>query len=264
MIEPSTIISFAVAAALTTVAPVVIVVVLAALKKVRMLPLLLGAAAFFASQIVVRIPILSALSAQPWYASFAEGHYFALVFLLSLSAGLFEESARLGGALLLKKRRGYWDVISFGLGHAFCEVILLIGVSHFANTLISVIANVDMGQLTSIMPADTLETVVAQLAAATPLLVFWGLLERFSAVVFHLFATVLVFKGVTDKKLYLYAAAVAAHAAFNFASVAIARYSGIAYAEIAILIMALAAGYYVLRYRRGALQPTAPDGNARA
>ena len=34
-----------------------------------------------------------------------------------LSAGLFEETARLVGAKLLKQHRTYKDMISFGLGH---------------------------------------------------------------------------------------------------------------------------------------------------
>ena len=45
-----------------------------------------------------------------------------------LSAGLFEETARLGGAAILKNYRTWKDMVSFGLGHGLCEVMLIAGI----------------------------------------------------------------------------------------------------------------------------------------
>jgi uncharacterized membrane protein YhfC len=243
MISNATFLSFAIAAVCTLPLPVAILVVLRVKKKIKELPLLLGAGAFFLSQIVLRIPLLNALSGQEWYNNFAE-HYVVFLLLISLSAGLFEESARLGGALILKRHRSFKDIISFGLGHAFCEIIIVVGISYISNAVLCVAVNDSSGTLAAAVPPGTLETAMTQLTGVNPAHVYLGILERFSAVIFHIFATVLVFKGVIEKKLRYYALAILAHTLFNFTSVFLAGFAGIAIAEAALLVMALAAGYY--------------------
>lgn len=254
MISNSTIFAFVVAAVFTLIVPVVLVIVLGVKKKITIIPLLVGAAAFFVSQIVLRVPILTVLSGQAWYQSFAESYYIPLLLLVCLSAGLFEESARLGGALILKKNRAFKDIISFGLGHAFCEVILLVGMTHINNIVLSLAINDPGGALAASMP-DIIGLAREQLMAAEPYQVYLGILERFSAVVFHIFATVLVFKGVIEKKLRYYGLAILAHTVFNFTGVLVANYAGIIASESIMLILALAGGYYVIRARNGIKEP---------
>jgi len=249
MISSSVFFAFILASVFTLIVPVAILVFLGVKKKIAGLPLLVGALAFFISQIVLRLPLMSVLSGQLWYRAFA-ANLIPYVLVLSLSAGLFEESARLGGALLLKKHRSFKDVLSFGLGHAFCEVILLVGFTHISNIVLCVIANGANGALAATLPAGILETAAAQLAAVAPAHIYLGIVERFSATLLHLFATVLVFKGVLEKKWYFYALAVAAHTLFNFIGVILTNFAGVVVAEAALLAMALAAGYYILRARR--------------
>ena len=250
MISSSTILAFVFAAIFTLILPIAILIILGVKKKISGLPLLLGAAAFFLSQIVLRIPLMSALSGQEWYKNFAEHNIILLILLVSLSAGLFEESARLGGAAILKKRRSFKDIIYFGLGHAFCEVIILAGITHINNIVLCVTINDTSGSLAAALPPETLESAITLLTAVNPAHVYLGLLERFSAVIFQVFATVLVFTGVVQKKMRYYGIAILAHTLFNFAGVVLARYSGIVAAETALLIMALAAGYYILKVRK--------------
>ena len=247
MIPNSTVVAFIIAAICTLVLPVVILVVFGVKKKINWLPLLVGAAAFFVSQVILRIPILTALSGQEWYQNFAANNYILFILILSFSAGLFEESARLGGALLLKNHRSFKDIISFGLGHAFCEVIVLIGVSHINNVVLCMNINNNTGN--AALSPEILEVVIAQLAAVNPVDVYWGLLERFSAVLFHLFATLLVFKSVIEKKWRYYIFAIIAHTLFNFIGVLLNQFTGIEISEIVLLIMALAAGYYTIKNR---------------
>ncbi len=249
MIPSSTIFAFIVAAIFTLLLPIVILIVLAVKKKLSGLPLLLGVAAFFISQILLRIPILNILSGQEWYKAFAL-NFIPYALCLSLSAGLFEESARLGGALLLKRQRSYKDIISFGLGHGFCEVILLVGFTQINNIMLSMAINNGGGALTAALPAETLKTVVDQLTAVNPVHVYWGIAERFSAVTFHVFATMLVFKGVINRKWIYYVLAIAAHTLFNFLAVMLARYTGITITELVLLILALAAGVYVIKQKK--------------
>ena len=249
MIANATVLSFLTAAVFTFILPIAILIILGVKKKISGLPLLLGAAAFFLSQIVLRIPLLGALSARESYKSFAENHYILLILLICLSAGIFEESARLGGAFILKKRRSSKDILSFGLGHAFCEAVVLIGITHINNIVLCLIANGTSGTLAAALSPDTLETAVTQLAAVNPLHVYLGIAERFSAVIFHIFATVLVFKGIIEKKLRYYVFAILAHTVFNFTGVFLAGRTDIIIAEIVLLIMAAVAGYLVKKVK---------------
>jgi uncharacterized membrane protein YhfC len=247
MISNSVFFAFVFAAICTLLLPIALLVILGIKKKINGLPLLIGAIAFFLSQIVLRLPIISAFSGQGWYKSFAENYYIPFVLLLCLSAGLFEESARLGGALILKKHRTFKDAISFGLGHALCEVIALIGVSYINNIVLCMLINGTGGGLTAALPSDVLEAAAIQLAAVNPAHIYLGLLERFSTVIFHIFATVLVFRGIIEKKWYLYVLAIASHTVFNFIGVILANIAGIAITEIVVLGIALAAGYYTIK-----------------
>ena len=59
---------------------------------------------------------------------------------------------------------------------------------------------------------------VAQFAAVTPSLILAGILERVSAILFHLFATGLVFLAAARKQWLLYPAAILCHTLFNCAA----------------------------------------------
>jgi uncharacterized membrane protein YhfC len=243
MIPLSTIITFALAAVCTLLLPIVLVIVFAVKKKISGLPLLLGAAAFFVSQICLRMPLMNLLARQDWYVSLAS-NIIPFIFFLAFTAGLFEESARLGGAMLLKKQRSYKDMISFGLGHGFCEAILIVGFSHVSNVVLSLMINsgVDIASISF----DTLELATAQLMAVTPLEILMGVLERFSTVLFHIFATVLVFQGVKRGQIVYYVLAIVAHTLLNLVVGILARYAGLVVSEIVLLVIALAMGAYVI------------------
>ena len=95
----------------------------------------------------------------------------------------------------------------------------------------------------------TLELVAGQLAAATPAVVALGLLERVGAVLFHLFATSLVFTAVIRRKSLWYFAAVAAHTLFNSLAVLLAGF-GLLAVELVLFALGLAMGAWVLASRR--------------
>lgn len=244
--------AFAVAAACTLAGPVVLLIVLGALKKIRLAPLALGFVSFFISQMVLRIPLLQLLTATGALSALdANTVVYALV-VGGLSAGLFEETARLAGAGILKGQRSYRDMISFGLGHGLCEVMLLTGMTHVNNLLVCAALSDPAGPLGAILTgvdAVLLDQIVAQLVAATPWMVALGLVERVSAVLFHLFATCLVFGAVVRRRPVLYFAAVGAHTLFNFAAVLLAGY-GLLVTEAVLLAAGLAMGGYVLAARR--------------
>jgi len=242
------VISFVVALVCTTLVPAALIIILAIKKKISGLPLLFGALAFFISQILLRVPIISVLSTQGWYQDFAT-MFVPYILVLCFTAGLFEESARLGGALILKKKRSFKDVISFGLGHGLCEVVILIGLTHVNNLICCLAINNPGGVFAALFPPETLQPIIEQLTAAEPYQVYMGLLERVSAVIFHIFATVLVFRGVVGKKWWYYILAIIAHMLFNLVAVLLATYTSIVITEVALLVLALASGVYVLKSR---------------
>jgi uncharacterized membrane protein YhfC len=249
IVSKSFIISFAVSFIITGIVPIVLLIILGVKRKINAIPLFMGAGAFFVSQVVIRIPILNVLSLTEWFQDFAASQMILYVLILSFTAGLFEESARLGGALLLKKHRTYKDIISFGLGHGICEAVILVGLTNLQNIVLAVMLN--NGSIYAVLPAETIELFVGQLAAAAPIQIYLGILERFSAVLFHMFATMLIFIGVINKKKGLYyLLALAAHTFFNFGLLLIAQYTNMYIMEAAALALGLGGLYFILRQKK--------------
>ena len=229
MISVPVILTFALALFLTLLFPIMLILILAWKKKISLLPLGFGFLSFLLSQVLTRIPLLQAFSTQEWYQNFAVLHPVVLGLLLAFTAGLFEETARLGGSALLGPRkpafpggparpgyRTFEGALSFGLGHAFCEVILLAGLTHINNRIFCFLVSSGSSQLLAqLLPAGQLELVTAQLSAVRVPDILAGLLERLSAVLFHLFATSLVFLAAARRKWILYPAAILAHTVFN-------------------------------------------------
>ena len=85
-----------VGAVFTFLVPIVLLVVLLVRRMVSSKALALGFAAFGISQLVLRIPLLSVLSLWQPYVDWATAHMWLQLLLVGgLSAGLFEETARL-------------------------------------------------------------------------------------------------------------------------------------------------------------------------
>lgn len=244
--------SFAAAAFCTLVLPVVLLIVLAVMKKIRLAPLALGFVSFFVSQMVLRIPLLQLLNAAGALNAIAANTVLYAVVVGGLSAGLFEETARLAGAAILKNYRTWKDMVSFGLGHGLCEVMLVMGMAYLNNLLLAA-ALTDpagpLGLLLTGLDSAALQQLTAQLAAIGPGLAALALLERVSAVLFHLFATSLVFTAVIRRKPLWYFAAVAAHTLFNSLAVLLAGF-GLLAVELVLFALGLAMGAWVLTSRR--------------
>ena len=216
----------------TLLVPVVLLIVLPVRRMVNGKALALGFAAFAVSQLLLRIPLLNALSLWQPYVDWATAHtWLQLLLVGGLSAGLFEETARLGGALLLdRKGFTYKDAVSFGLGHGLCEVILLVGASQ-ANSLLAALAMAFAPGVMEQALGAQFELAAAQLAAVTPLAVALAVVERVGSVSLHVFNTVLVFLAVRRRQPLFYLAALAIHTVGNFAVVAVNLLAGAVPAE---------------------------------
>ena len=116
----------------------VIVLIVYALKNKRQgvsSAWFIGAAGFFVTQMVIRVPILSALSSMPGFVAFAENQYVLYALMLGLTAALFEVAGRYASAKIMSKNLTFTKGFAAGLGHGGIEAIVLIGMTYVSNLL---------------------------------------------------------------------------------------------------------------------------------
>ena len=167
---------------------------------------LLGAAGFFVTQILIRLPILTVLQSQSWFAAFAQNNLFLYAFSLAFTAGLFELAGRFGVAKLMGKNLTWKRSLAAGLGHGGIEAMLLIGMTYVNNLIYIVMINSGafdgLIAQTAAMGVDVsqLELIRQQLVAMTPGMFLLAGLERLLAMTAHVAMSVLVCFGLAHKK----------------------------------------------------------------
>lgn len=190
-------------------------------EKISVRAALIGAAAFIISQIVLRIPMLTFLNSQMWYLELSTNRWFLALFL-SLTAGLFEETARfIGLRYLLKDHLEWKNGIAFGLGHGGAEAIIIVGISLISNIVFSIMINA--GSFDSYASVK-LQSMTAQLIKNTlintnPYVFLLPGLERVLAITAHIALTLVVLYGVMNKQNICLLYAVLLHALLDFPAV---------------------------------------------
>lgn len=116
---------------------------------------LLGAAGFFVTQMLIRLPILTALQNMGWFEEFSRNHLFLYAFSLAFTAGLFELAGRFAVAKLLYKNLTYRRSLAAGLGHGSIEAMVLVGMTYVNNLIYIAMIN-----------SGAFDTLLAQTAAA--------------------------------------------------------------------------------------------------
>ena len=167
---------------------------------------LLGATGFFVTQILIRLPILTALQSQSWFLSFAQNHLFAYAFSLAFTAGLFELAGRFAVAKLMHKRLTLHRSLAAGLGHGGIEAMLLIGITYINN--LAYIAMINSGTFDATLAqaaamgvdVSQLELIRTQLLSASPALFLLAGFERILAMTGHVAMSLLVCYGVAHRK----------------------------------------------------------------
>lgn len=167
---------------------------------------LLGAAGFFATQILIRLPILTALQKQSWFLSFAQNHLFAYSFSLAFTAGLFELAGRFAVAKILQKKLTYRRSLAAGLGHGGIEAMLLVGMTYVNNLIYIFLINsggfdaVIAQSAAAGLDISQLELIRTQLVSTPPLLFALAGLERILTMTAHVAMSMIVCYGVAHKK----------------------------------------------------------------
>ena len=191
--------------------------------KRRAKALLLGIITFLIFQVFTRIPLLQiVLPNQVWYILFTYEHPLLYLFLLALSAGLFEE---IGRYLIMKKwlsKGSFMEVFTFGVGHGGIESIMIVGLG----VMLSDVSSVDDFSL------------------------IMGGVERVFAMCMHLAFTFLVYTQISKRQKYGLVLSILAHTFVNFIAVYLMSLGfGILTVEFSLFVMAVIAIIYVLHER---------------
>lgn len=211
MVSVSTVLFCILTLFISLILPVLVLVVFAVKyrKQGIVSAWLLGAAGFFVTQVLIRLPILNALQGQPWFLNFAQTHLFGYTFFLAFTAGLFELAGRFAVAKLMRTSLTCRRALAAGLGHGGIEAMLLIGMTYVNNLIY--IAMINSGTFDAIiaqtaatgMDVTQLELVRTQLLGTSPVLFALAGFERLLAMTGHAAMSLVVCYGVAYKKTIL-------------------------------------------------------------
>ncbi len=211
-----------------------------------------GALAFVLAQLV-RLPLLTGLTLllRPYGDRIPDVLAYGInLAVLSLTAGVFEESARW---LLLRGParhvRHKAEALMFGAGHGGIEAILLIGIAVFNALVLLSAPDLILAQVQTAAP-EQVEVVRQQIEALRRLT--WGqvgltLWERAIAISAHMALTLLVWRSVVERRWQAWGLAVLAHAGLNASVLLGLRWGGPVVAEGVGTVWALAALVYIVR-----------------
>lgn len=230
-----------------------------------------GAAAFALSQMLTRLPLVQV--AQYFMRDALKTSSVLLgvwIVVLSLTAGLFEETARLWVFRKpLKDFRRWRDAVGFGVGHGGLESALLVG-GLSALGLVNVIALSALDPSTLPLKPDQMAQVVeakATIAALDWWMPLLGAYERMGAMLVHIALSVVVLQRFIRGEVRWYWLAVGAHASFNALTVVVGKQASAAWGKQAgafagegmVTLAALASLWVILYFRRvDAERDTAP------
>ncbi len=208
MIPLTTIIACVFSLIISLVLPIAILLVFALKNKKQGIisAWLLGACGFVFPQLLIRLPLLTLLQGQSWFASFAQNKLFLYTFSLALTAGLFELAGRYAVAGIMAKKLTWKRALAAGLGHGGIEAMLLVGMTYINNLIYIVMINSGsfdalIAQTAALgVDVSQLELIRTQLIATAPGLFLLAGLERLLTMIGHLAMSVLVCYGVAHKK----------------------------------------------------------------
>ena len=208
MVPVTTVAACVITLLLSLVLPVAVLVGLAARNKKQGIvsAWVLGAAGFFVTQILIRLPILTALQSKSWFAALTQSNLFLYAFGLAFTAGLFELAGRFAAAKLMEKNLTWKRALAAGLGHGGIEAMLLIGMTYVNNLIYIVMIN--SGSFDALIAQSAglgvdvsqLELIRTQLVGTAPAMFLLAGLERLLTMTAHAAMSALICYGVAYKK----------------------------------------------------------------
>ena len=209
MVPMTNIIACVITLLVSLVLPIVVMVIFAVRHKKQGIASAwwLGAAGFFVTQILIRLPILSFLQSRSWFVDFARNKLFIYAFCLAFTAGLFELAGRFAAAKLMEKKLTWRRSLAAGLGHGGIEAMLLTGMTYVNNLIYIVMINSGIFDTLIAQTAglgidvSQLELIRVQLIGMEPIMFLLAGFERLLAMTCHVAMSALVCYGLAHKKL---------------------------------------------------------------
>lgn len=241
---------------LSAIVPVICMIYLAAKKKLNFKALAVGVFLY-----VVFISILEQLFhfvvlGSDYTKSFVYRHPVLFMLYGGLTAGLFEETARLVGfkfLLKVKDKESGYTGLSYGLGHGSFESVMTGGIVSVYNLItLSMINSGTMANMLSQADAETADslrlTIETMTSTPAPNYLLTGVV-RITSLIIQVALSLIVFKAVKEKKWKYFGYAILMHAIADFPAVLAER--GIITNEFLceMLIGFIAAAYAVFAYR---------------
>lgn len=242
--------------------PIVLAIFLVRRLKTRWSLLLWGALAFIVSQ-GIRLPLLGGLTtllAGRELMSKEAATIFNLVFL-SVTAGLFEETARwLGYRFIIRDARRWEDAVTYGAGHGGIEAIIFGGLAGLTVINMVILQTMDLSTLplTAEQQAQTAAAVATYWSTPWYLSVL-GAVERVFALCVHITLSVMVLQAFTRRNWLWVLAAIGWHALSNIVGVGVMQAAGPLAAEAALAVVAAASLAILFGLRRAPAQPISPE-----
>ncbi len=148
-----------------------------------------------------------------------------LVLYVCLTVGVFEETARLLGLIIVKRwhekrKLPFSSGLMFGVGHGGAESIFAVGLTALTNLMVAINLNTQgLGALTAGMTEEQVAGATEQLSAmvSAPSSAYFLMgVERITAIFFHIALSVLIWMVVTKRLHWIwYPAAILLHAVGN-------------------------------------------------
>ncbi len=211
-----------------------------------------GAGVFILFQLLLRLPLLNYLSAQPWFSRLSTSILFSALLVGGFSAALVEECGRyLGFRTVLKGKLSWDNGLAYGLGHGGAEAIILVGFTYINNIVISLMINRGtFEQLIAPRLGTGAALVKAQLVGLPPSLFLASGIERVFTLIIQIALSLIVLLAVRRKRPFYLLWAILLHSGLN-AGVVYLQAGGFSLWVIELFIAAAAAAalYLILRIR---------------
>ncbi len=187
----------------TTIVPVVVWIILAKKTKGISTAIIAGAIGFFVPQIIIRLPILQAISMVPGFAEFVQNNAILYSFLLGLTAALFETAGRICVFYFMRKKLSYNFGLGAGFGHGALEAVYIVGLTYLNNLIFAVIINTQGLPLLTTMLADeaAAQALIETFVSTPPETFLVAMFERLFTVFVHIALSLLVCYGFIAKKV---------------------------------------------------------------
>lgn len=185
-------------------------------------------------------PIMENLGLDPTSGG---GNLILFAVILGLSAGVFEETARyITYVRFQKKARAWKDGLMLGAGHGGIEAMAIGAVTMYVFLQMIILRGLNPEALPTLVGADQVDATILFMEA------YWnntwydnllGLVERISAMTFHVAASIMVLRAITKEKSLWFFAALGLHTLINATGFYFIQATNVYIAEAAIFGFAL-------------------------